>query len=44
MLLLKLERYGFRGPVLELLKSCLTGRTQVVSAGCKKNDRKANSL
>ena len=44
ILLLKIERYGFGGPILELLKNYLIGRTQFVSAGCKKNDRKANSL
>ena len=40
ILLLKIERYGFRGPILELLKNYLTGRTQFVSAGCKKTTEK----
>ena len=39
-MLLKVERYGFRGPILELFKNYLTGRTQFVSAGCKKTTEK----
>ena len=39
MLSLKLERNGFRGPIIELLKSYLTGRTQFVSSGCKKRQK-----
>ena len=41
ILLLKIERYGFRGPILVLLKNYLTGRTQFVSAGCKKKRQKS---
>ena len=38
-LLLKLEIYGLRYPILELFKIFLSGLTQFVSTSCKKQQK-----